>query len=98
MTDQNPKNQEIRQMLIRLHDELREAETLDENEQALLRHLIDDIQDLLKRAEHGSSSRYQPNTGLIGQMETAIEELEVSHPTLVATIRKALDILNVAGI
>ncbi len=98
MSEQQPNDQEIRQLLIQLHDELEHTKTLDENERAMMRHLMNDIQDMLKRTEKQASPEYQPSQGFMDRMETSIDVLEVSHPTLTAMIQKAVDILNMAGI
>ena len=99
MNDQ-PSKQQIRQMLIQLHDQLAksEAEGLGENEQALMQHLMVDIQEMLERAEHGTSPRYQANPTVLERMEIAMAEMEVTHPILTGMIKKALDTLNIAGI
>lgn len=99
MNDQ-PNKTEIRQMLIQLHDQLAQAqaEGIDENDQALLRHLMGDIQEMLNRAEHDSQARYPANPSIAERMEAAITRLEISHPTLSSMIRKALDTLDIAGI
>jgi hypothetical protein len=90
MNEQQPKDQEFRQMLSMLHDELAKAHTLDEDERAMMRHLMNDIQELLNRD--------QPAAPVINRLEKSITELEVTHPTLTAAIKKVLDTLNVAGI
>ncbi len=98
MSEQTPNGQDIRRMLTQLHDELERTQTLDENEQAMMRHLMDDIKEMLARTEHQKNPRYQPSGDLMNQLEESVETLEVSHPTLSSLIRKALDTLNIAGI
>jgi hypothetical protein len=98
MSEQKPNDQEIRRMLIQLHDELEHTQTLDESEQVMMRHLMNDIQEMLARTEHQKNPRYQPSSTFVDRLEESVETLEVSHPTLSSLIRKALDTLNVAGI
>lgn len=98
MSQQKPDENEIRQTLIQLHDELERTHTLDENERVMMRHLMNDIQEILDRPEQEDKPRYQANSPLVDQLEQAVSELEVSHPTLSGVIQKALDILNIAGI
>jgi hypothetical protein len=98
MNEQQPTDHEIRDTLIQLHDELEQTQSLDENERALMRHLMNDIQDMLSRTGTQASPSYRPSRSALGRMETSIDVLEVSHPTLTAMIQKALDILNIAGI
>lgn len=92
MSEQKPNDQEIRRMLTQLHDELERTQTLDENEQTMMRHLMNDIQATLARTGH------PPTSSIVTRLEESVEVLEVSHPTLTALIRKALDTLNIAGI
>ncbi len=96
MFEQQPKNQEIREMLIQLHDELERTQTLDENERTMMRHLINDIQEALNRQAGTDQPQAEPT--IITRLEKAVSLLEVEHPTLTAAIQKALDTLNVAGI
>jgi polyhydroxyalkanoate synthesis regulator phasin len=90
--EQPPNDQEIRRMLMQLHEELEQAQTLDENERAMMRHLMNDIQATLERTGH------HPTSSFVDRLEESVEVLEVSHPTLSSIIRKALDTLNIAGI
>jgi polyhydroxyalkanoate synthesis regulator phasin len=92
MSEQKPSDQQIRNMLMQLHEELERTQTLNENEQAMMRHLMEDIQATLARASHQHSS------SIVERLEESVETLEVSHPTLSSMIRKALDTLNIAGI
>ncbi len=92
MSEQKPSDQEIRRMLTQLHDELERTETLDENEQAMMRHLMNDIQVTLAHAGR------KPTSSFVNRLEESVETLEVSHPTLSSLIRKPLESLNIAGI
>lgn len=97
MSQQQPDDQEIRKMLIQLHDELQRTKTLDEDEKALLRHLMADIQTMLKPSgERGAVTA--ANDSILDRFAQSIDVLEAEHPTLAALIRKALDTLNIAGI
>ncbi len=98
MSQQQPNNQDIRRTLIQLHDELERTQSLDENERAMMRHLMNDIQEMLRRSGPAESFEYKPNKSFLGRMEQSIDMLEVSHPTLTAMINKALETLNIAGI
>jgi polyhydroxyalkanoate synthesis regulator phasin len=92
MSEQKPGDQDIRGILTQLHEELERTQTLDENEQAMMRHLMSDIQATLARSGH------QPTSSFVDRLEESVEVLEVSHPTLSSLIRKTLDTLNMAGI
>ncbi len=98
MSQQQPNNQDIRRTLIQLHDELERTQSLDEKERAMMRHLMNDIQEILRRSGPAESFEYKPNKSFLGRMEQSIDMLEVSHPTLTAMINKALETLNIAGI
>jgi hypothetical protein len=99
MSEQQPNDMDIRRTLIQLHEELERTQTLDENEQALMSHLMEDIQAVLKRSEKKGGAVILPeNSNLIDQLEDSVGVFEVSHPTLTSVILKALDVLNIAGI
>lgn len=103
MSQQQPNDQEIRKMLIQLHDELQRTQTLDEDEKAMMRHLMADIQTLLNPsggsgAGDSGAQIYPANTSVLDRFEQSIDVLEAEHPTLASMIRKALDTLNIAGI
>lgn len=86
--------EEVRKMLIQLHDELERTQTVNENQRALMRHLMKDIQTLLDRED----AVRQPSKSILNRWEKSIAELEVSHPTLTTMIEKTLESLNIAGI
>lgn len=92
MSEQKPSDQDIRRMLLQLHEELERKQALNEDEQAMMRHLMDDIQATLARTGH------QHSGSIVERLEKTVETLEVSHPTLSSIVRKALDTLNIAGI
>lgn len=94
MADPEKNDQHIIQMLSNLHDELEKTRALDEKERAMMRHLMADIQETLKHSEAGLSAA----PTLVDRLTLALDELEVTHPTLSAMIRKAIDTLNLAGI
>lgn len=98
MSEQKPSDQEIRQMLLQLHDELQRTHALDESERAMMRHLMNDIQAILDQSDLATSPEARANQNLIDRMRRSIDVLEVSHPTVTAMIVKALDTLNIAGI
>lgn len=96
--DDQPTKRQICDQLTALHAELERTETLDETEQAQLRHLMMDIQSLLERCAEEVSPEYRPDESLTGRFRQAIDALEVNHPTLTLMIEKTLDTLNIAGI
>lgn len=74
---------DLRALLRRLHAELQQAQTLDDESRSLLGVLAQDIEHF--RA-HGPASR-----------ELAAR-FEADHPTLAATLRQIADTLGKAGI
>lgn len=102
MNDQ-PDPQQIRQILIQLHEMLEraQAEGMDESDQQLMRHLMVDIQAALDRAEHGAPKGarvYDDSDSLIERMQEAVTRYEVTHPSLTLLIKKIVDTLSIAGI
>lgn len=98
MSDQqHPDDQEIRKMLVQLHDELEHAQDLDADEEAMLRHLMADIQTMLKRSGAPGARIYPANPSILDRFQESIDTVEATHPTLAGAIRKVLDTLTVAG-
>ena len=101
MNDQQPTDQEIRETLIQLHEELKRTKSLTKDEQAMLRHLMADIQEMLDRLELETAPdepRYQPSQNFLTRLENSIDLFEANHPALRIMLEKALDTLNIAGI
>ena len=103
MSQPQPDDDEIRKMLIQLHDELQQtpSESLNQEEKDLLRHLMKDIQAMLDRPveSHAAGAQIYPaNETIVDRLEQSVDLLQVTHPTLSAAIRKVLDTLNIAGI
>jgi hypothetical protein len=84
-----------RKLLQELHDELNNLQKVDENNSDLLRDIDADIRALLER----SGEEPMPvHPTIIGRMEDAVDQFEVTHPDLTALISKVLDSLSIAGI
>ncbi len=85
-------NDDLRQLLEKLHAEIGRTQNVDAENRDLLRHLENDVRALLTRTEKG-----QP-AGLTGRWEEAISTLEVSYPALTQMLSELLTILSNAGI
>jgi len=68
---------------------------LDDESRQQLEHLMGDIRAALDRETPPPSEHYQ---SLGDQLTDGILRYEISHPTLAAMMRHALDILSGAGI
>jgi hypothetical protein len=89
------EEQELRDLLERLHSEIERHEPLDEKERELLEHLGMDIRELLARS---GSEEIQPEPSLVVRLEESVEHFEISHPELTLLLDKLLAILSNAGI
>ena len=100
MSEQKPDDREIQRMLVQLHDELQRAQPLDEDEQAMLRHLMGDIREVLDRSGEESAivERFGPDHPMKGRLSQAIDRFEITNPNLTLTIKQVLDTLSIAGI
>lgn len=87
---------ELRDLLERLHDEIEETHSLDDKGRDLLQHLDMDIRDLLDRLEAEGSQSSDPS--LLDSLEESIDHLQVSHPTLTTLLAQVLTTLSNAGI
>ncbi len=84
-----------RKLLQQLHDEINNLQKVDENSSELLRDIDGDIRTLLERSGENPMP-VQPT--IIGRLENAVDQFEVTHPELTALISKVLDSLSIAGI
>lgn len=98
MAEQKPDDRQILQRLTELHDELERIHSLDENELALVQHLMADIQEHLHYFEEGTAPGFRPSQTLLERLHEAIKHFEVSHPALTRMIEEALEDLDMAGI
>ncbi len=80
------ENKELEKLLEKLHAELENLESVDEKGLQLLRGIENDINELLDR------------DSMAGRLREAIQQFEVSHPTLTAMLSEISSILNIAGI
>lgn len=88
------ENDKFRKLLEQVHSEIAQAESVDENGQELLAHLAADIQELLERSEPSEES----DLSIQERLQKAIDEFEVSHPTMTATLSQLSAVLSNAGI
>ena len=88
-------DQELCQLLEKLHSEIEVTESVDARERELLRNLETDIRALLKRCE-AEQIQSQPLT--VRRLEEAIEYLAINHPTLTSMLSNMSNILNNAGV
>jgi len=87
--------QELRNLLEKLRDEIESAKTVDEKGRMLLRELDADIQELLERSE---TEKEQLRSSMIGKLQDMIEQLEINHPDLASILSQLSAILSNAGI
>ena len=89
MTDQN-----LHELLEKLHNELERIEVTDEAGRARLRHLEADIRDLLER----SGERVEADEPMLERLQDSIDHFETSHPQLTLMLSDMMRILSNAGI
>ena len=86
---------ELRQKLEQLHDEIQNVDHLDDQGRALLLDLDGHIRELLARS---GPSELGAKPGLTRDLEDAIRHFEVTHPALTAALSDLLTALSNAGI
>jgi hypothetical protein len=89
------EDQDLRNLIEKLHVEIQSAQTVDEKGQELLIHLESDIRDLLERAGVKGDTVH-PST--IQRLEEGLDHFEVTHPALTLLISKLLESLSKVGI
>ena len=93
MNDQKP-DQNLRDMLERLHSELEQTESVDEKGNEMLGHLDTDIRALLQR----SGRKKEPDEPVLERLQETIDHFEATHPSLTQTLSEMMTILSNAGI
>jgi len=86
---------ELRDTLEKLHQELEQTDDLDDESRQHLQHLMGDIRATLDREGDSTPEHYQ---SLGDQLNDSIQRYEISHPSLTAAMRHAMDILSGVGI
>lgn len=89
MTDQN-----LRELLEKLHQELEHIDTTDEQGREMLHHLDSDIRNLLKR----SGEQPEVDEPMLERLQDTIDHFETTHPSLTLTLSQMMTILSNAGI
>ena len=89
MTDQN-----LHDLLERLHNELERTQPTDEKGREMLRHLDTDIRSLLKR----SGAETEADEPMLERLQNTIDHFEVTHPQLTMMLSEMMTILSNAGI
>jgi len=89
MTDQN-----LRELLEHLHNELERTEAVDESGREKLRHLDADIRSLLKR----SGEAAETDESMLERLQDSIDHFEATHPRLSLMLSEMMTILSNAGI
>jgi uncharacterized protein YigA (DUF484 family) len=82
-------NEELTQLLEKLHAELDGMENVDEKSRQLLNDLEKDINELLDRSDHDT---------LLERLDDAVDEFEVKYPSLTTMLSEISRILSNAGI
>ncbi|MCL4506377.1 MAG: DUF4404 family protein [Chloroflexi bacterium] len=86
---------DLREKLTALHDELARADNVDDNTRELLEHLSSDIQALLDRPGAPDDGRYRT---LTGRLRGNLARFETSHPMLTSAMERAIDALVQMGV
>jgi hypothetical protein len=87
-------NQNLRELLEKLHKELEQIEVTDAAERERLRHLESDIRSLLKRSE----ALDETDEPMLERLQDAIDHFETTHPKLTMLLSQMMTILSNAGI
>jgi len=86
---------ELRNLLEKLHQEIEQADNLDDKDREMLNHVGADIRALLNRSKDEEEQPFPLN---LEQIENAIQVYEVSHPSLTILLTRLIAILSNAGI
>jgi hypothetical protein len=87
-------NQNLRELLEKLHKELEQIEVTDEAGRERLRHLDADIRSLLERSEEADET----DEPMLERLQDSIDHFETTHPRLTMMLSQMMTILSNAGI
>jgi chromosome segregation ATPase len=85
---------ELHEAVDKLHQELEQADDLDDESRQQLEHLMGDIRTALDRQQ----AEGEEDESLLEQLNESIQRYEASHPSITAALQHALEILSGAGI
>jgi thiamine biosynthesis lipoprotein ApbE len=89
------EDQELRELIEKMHAEIQNTHTVNKKDQELLIHLESDIRTLLAQPG-GVVAPVHPST--IQRIEEGLDHFEVTHPTLTILLSRLLEALNNVGI
>jgi hypothetical protein len=87
-------NQNLRELLEKLEDELQRIDVTDEAGRERLRHLEADIRSLRER----SMEQEETDESMLERFQESVDHFETSHPELTMMISQMMTILSNAGI
>jgi len=90
MSDEN-----LRELLVRVHEHLDKAGSIDQDSRSLLATVVRDIERTLHRGGEGSVAHVAESAP---RLEALAVQLETQHPALVHVLREVIDLLAKAGI
>ena len=85
----------LRKSLENLHNELKKAESLDEESREMLRILTSEIQEILDRSELTKSKKHQR---ILANLQQSAQKFELTHPELAGAINIVINGLTSLGI
>ena len=89
------ENEDLNKLLLRLLDEIKNTQAVDEKGEKLLRDLEGDIQALIARSEEIPG---QLHVSSVQNLEGALAHFEVTHPQMTSLISNLLNFLSNSGI
>ena len=87
--------QQLREKLVQLHDELEQTQSLDEDTRRVLGDLSKDIRELLDQPGSKTDRRYGT---LSGNLRANLTRFETTHPRLTDAMERAIDALVQMGV
>jgi hypothetical protein len=88
-------DKEIKKLLLRLLDEIKNTQAVDEKGEKLLHDLEGDINELIARTEETPGRLGAPS---VQNLESALAHFEVTHPQMTLLISNLLNFLSNSGI
>jgi len=91
----------LRDQLMKLHEELHSAQSIDPRSKQLLAEIVEDIKRLMHHSEAFPTAATSPavqKSPLPVRLEKVAVQFEADHPTLAASLRRLVDLLGKVGL
>lgn len=94
------REESLRELLMRVHERLSHAATVDSESRQLLKTLTQDIEHALgsRPASRGGTEQRRVRRESVSNLEALAARFDADHPALAQTLRQLIDFLGKGGV